>query len=312
MCLSSGCKMLLPVLLFIGSQCCSSAVLLRRSNPAAPLHSALAHGHTVNRTKAGVDSGSLLNSSKVNASVPFSLHDYPPAIGKVFAIYYSHSSNQDVTSVEARDYQSLSTAPADDEIILEPQTMKSLPRGQCPLRLNAHIGSPSAERKANLRLAELAVCEAYGGQPCGANDAGCELDIWAPLPDNNAEEASLGAAIALAAHSALCGAVHTETWQSGTCKIVRDKTALSAGLQKQLGSSSVTLRSFPGPWVDKKLDSCYVLGFKGAVFADGNRASYLSSQNYALKDDVLHWSRAPPAVQFCSDLSCLVQKLETR
>lgn len=301
---------LLSLLVIIGSHCCSTAVLIRRSNPALP-HSALAHGHVVNRTKAGVGSGSVSNTSRVNASVPFSLHDYPAAIGKVFAIYHSHTSGQDVTSVEASNYNALSAAPSDDELILEPQTLKPLPRGQCTLRLKAHV-SPSDERKANIRLAELAVCAAYAGQPCRSGDAGCELDIWAPLPYNNAEEASLGAAMALAAHSALCGAAHTESWQSDSCKIVRDKTAVSAGLQKELGSNSVTLRSFPGPWVDKKLDSCYILGFTGAVFADGNRQSYLSSQNFAKKDDVLHWTRAPPKVEFCSDLHCLVQKLETR
>lgn len=307
------CRVILLLLSLIGRNCYDAVLALRRVPPALA-RSALAHGHEINRTKvkAGSSSGTISNASRVNATVPFSLHDYPPAIGKVFAIYYSSTSGQDVTSVEASNYQPLSAKPSDGDPVYEPQTSRILARGDCPLQLNAHTQSPSAARRANLRLAELAVCEAYGGQPCGASAAGCELDIWAPLPNNNDEEPGLGAAIALAAHSALCGAVHTESWQNDVCKLVRDKTALSAGLQLEFGSSSVTLRPFPGPWVDKKLDSCYILGFKGAVFAAGNRQSYFASKNYELRDDVLHWQRAPPVVEFCGDLSCLVQKLETR
>lgn len=284
-------------LLILGSYPAAGAVF-RKSSPTAPVHSVLAHGRSVSRSQAGISSGTILNASRVNASSNasrvnassnssranrtdvFRLADYPPAIGKVFAVYYSSISGQAVTSVQASNFQSLTEIPADSEHVWADGAI--LERGDCPLQINARV-SPSDARKANLRLAELAVCAAYGGQPCGANSDGealkCSVEVWAPLPTNSDEEAYLGASIAVVAHSLLC-VQHVESYQTDQCKIARNSKAVSAGLQRTGGNSTagnfqgVTLKPFPGAWVDLKMTNLYLLGFPETIAAEGNRGDY--------------------------------------
>lgn len=245
-------------------------------------------------------------SNRSNASVPFNPRDYSPEVGKVFVFYYSHTSGELATQVEVRNFKTLDKAPPSDPAVWEPSSGRLVERGSCNLRLTPHVSLPSDMRKTNLRLAELAVCQAFFGDPChGA--PGCEMEIWAPLPYSNDQEPYIGAGMALVAHSMLC-TLRVEQWQRDSCAIQQSVAAISAGLH--LEGTKVMLRPLPSPWVDLKLDACYSLGFREAVFASPNRGHYLDGEHYATKHDVLAWPTTPPEAVFCPDLHCLVQRFE--
>eukprot|EP00971_Amphidinium_carterae_P140197 2778121-Amphidinium_carterae.1 len=70
----------------------------------------------------------------------------------------------------------------------------------------------------------------------------------------------------------------------------RSDTAIAAGLQVVAGK--VELKPIPGEWVELKLDACYELGFKKAVFAAGNQADFEETPYYS--PDVLSFQHTPP------------------
>lgn len=287
---------------------------------AQPVHFVAAnhdtHGRSrtiSNRSRAsemsGQSQGRRTNSSRANSTQgPFNPRDYSAAIGKVFVFYFSSISDEKVSSVEARSFKRLDQAPS-DPAVFDPETGTMLERGDCKLRVVSQTSYPSEMRKANLRLSELAVCNMYIGNPCGADAPGCEVEVMAPLPYSEDQEPYLGAGIALVVHSFLC-AEHADSWSKDKCAIARSKTGLSAGLVH--AGSAIALRALPEPWVDMKLDACYELGFEGVVFAAANKDHYLDGEHYAKKNDVLAWSRAPPEPSFCGNLACLVAKFEQR
>mmetsp|Transcript_83193 Transcript_83193/g.230900 ORF Transcript_83193/g.230900 Transcript_83193/m.230900 type:complete len:355 (+) Transcript_83193:38-1102(+) len=273
------------------------AALARRGASAAAAASTRRAGST-----AGAE-------GRTGAKVPFNPLDYAPAVGKVFVFYYSRASQELVTPVEARNYQPLATHPS-DELVYEPSSGRMISRGSCPLRLAPPLPLASSRRKANLRLAELAVCQAFNDSPCVGETPGCELEVLAPLPYDDGQEPYIAAGMALVAHSKLC-ALHADALTVTACEIKRSKAAVSAGLRPS-ARGSVELLPLPGAWVDLKLDAAYSLGFSEAVFAAGNHGDYLAGDHHATKDNVLAWERKPPEPVFCEDLSCLVQKFEQR
>lgn len=290
-------------------QCSETVSLLRRTLPAdkphavqpveaPPMHTVLAKSSSVTHGNASLGA---------NATQPFHLSSYGPAIGKVFSLYYSTASGQKVTEIEARAYQALTEAPS-DPIAFDPVTGASLARGTCKLRLTS-ANYATAARKYNLRLAEVAICELFVDSPCGPNAEGCEIEMFAPLPYDSDQEYLTGAAMALTAHSLLCEQ-RVESWQSDSCALVRNEAAVAAGLQQS--SSGIKLRPIPGALTDMKMDATYELGFQEAVFATANTQDYEDSTHYRTKDDVTAWQRAPPEAVFCEGLSCLVNKFQTR
>lgn len=273
-----------------------------------PLKASIRGHNFAARGKASSAARAAGASNRTGSKAPFNPRDYNPEVGKVFVFYYSSASEELATSVEARGYRDLAQAPSSSDLVYDPSSGGMVKRGSCPLRLISQTSYPSEQRKANLRLAELAVCEAFYGNPCKGGAAGCELEILAPLPYSDEQEPYVGAGMALVAHSLLC-ALHKEAWQRPSCAIHRSVAAVSAGL-RLAGAGSVELLPLPSPWVDLKLDACYSLGFREAVFAAANRQHYLAGEHYAKKHDVLAWQSAPPEVVFCKDLQCLVQKFE--
>lgn len=260
-------------------------------------------------SKIAQSQGSASNKSQVNASVPFNPRDYSADVGKVFVFYFSSFSGEKVSSVETRSFKRLDQAPS-DPAVFDPETGTMLERGDCKLRVVSQTSYPSAMRKANLRLAELAVCGMFFGNPCGSEAAGCEVKVMAPLPYSEDQEPYLGAGIALVVHSLLCAENAADTWARQDCQIVRSKTGISAGLIH--AGSGVHLRALPEPWVDMKLDACYELGFSSVVFASDNEDHYFNSDHYEKKHDVLAWTREPPKPYFCGNLACLVSRFEVR
>jgi hypothetical protein len=242
-----------------------------------------------------------------NSTQPFSVNSYGPAVGKIFALYYSTVSGQKVTEIVARKYQTLPEAPKDG-IVWDPVTSQNLARGNCQLRLTS-ANYPTALRKYNLRLAEVAVCEEFMGNPCGSGAKGCQIELFAPLPYDSDQEKYMGAAMALTAHSLLC-AQRKESWQRDSCNLDRKKAPIGAGLMQT--SSGIKLRPIPGALIDLKMDATYELRFEEAVFATSNKPDYHESNHYEKKDDVLAWQREPPKAVFCENLGCLVAKFETR
>jgi len=298
---------------------CNAATLSLRSLRApvvsAPVvHTSLAKSSSqavTNKSSADANftAASVSNeSASANGTQPFRLSSYTPAIGKVFALYYSTMSGQKVTQIEARYYNALAQPPS-DPVVFDPATGQALARGDCKLRLKSHTAVMSDMRKYNLRMAEVAVCQQFFGNPCGGTAKGCEIEMFAPLPYSSDQEKYIGAGMALTAHSVLC-AQNKEAWQRDSCAIIRNKAAIAAGLQQS--GTSITLRPIPGEWTDLKLDATYELGFKEAVFATSNEADYHESTHYEKKHDPLAWQRAPPEPVFCSDLACLIAKFEQR
>lgn len=248
------------------------------------------------------------NATVDSNSTIFRLSDYPPAIGKVFALYYSTMSGEKVTQIEARNYKALTTAP-EDKLVFDPVTSQARKRGECKLSLKSHTTVMSDTREWNLRLAEIAVCEQFFGNPCGPDAKFCEIEMFAPLPYDPDQEKYIGAGMALTAHSLLC-AQRTETWKRDSCALVRNKAAIAAGLRPS--SSGIKLKPIPGELIDLKFDATYELGFQEAVFASESEAAYEESEHHENKHDVLKWQRTPPEPAFCSDLSCLIGKFQQR
>jgi hypothetical protein len=205
-------------------------------------------------------------------------------------------SGDKVTQIEARYYKSLAEAPS-DPVVFSPETGQALPRGNCKLRLKSHTNVMSDTRKYNLRMAEVAVCNEFFGNPCGPGAKGCEIEMFAPLPYDGDQEKYIGAGMALTAHSLLTSR-----------SIRRNEAAIAAGLQQS--GSGIILRPIPGAWTDLKMDATYEKGFKKTVFATATQRDYENSEHYRKKDDVLAWQRAPPEAVFCNDLPCLIAKFE--
>jgi len=299
-------------LLFAGSY---DAVNLRTTPPEGPsvarvvkapvLHTVLAKAASDTETNATLQANAT--SSSNNTGV-FRLADYGPAIGKVFALYYSTVSGQKATQIEARNYKALAQAPS-DPVVFNPETGQTLAQVKgCNLRLKS-VNYLTDWRKYNMRMAEVAVCERSFGSPCGANAKGCEIELFAPLPYDSKQEPYIGAGMALTVNSLLCKQ-RTESWKQASCNLERNKAAIAAGLQQT--SSGIALKPINGALTDLKMDATYELAFQEAVFADANRQHYEESDHYEKKDDVLAWSRTPPTASFCKDLSCLVAKFQTR
>jgi hypothetical protein len=296
--------------------CCSVETHLRSKPADRPVVQAVEApvAHTVLAKSASSSSGSASSqanstvSSNSSSQVPFRVSSYTPEIGKVFALYYSSMSGQKVSQIEARYYNSLSAAPS-DPVAFDPDTGAALNRGNCKLRLKSHTTVMSDQRKYNLRLAEVAVCEQFFGNPCADGAAGCEIEMFAPLPYDGDQEKYIAAGMALTAHSVLCAKQKPE-WQQDSCAIVRNKAAIAAGLQQS--SSGIKLRPIPGALTDLKLDATHELGFAEAVFATANEADYEAGTHYANRHDPLAYSRTPPQAAFCEDLGCLITKFETR
>mmetsp|Transcript_18805 Transcript_18805/g.48810 ORF Transcript_18805/g.48810 Transcript_18805/m.48810 type:complete len:335 (-) Transcript_18805:45-1049(-) len=320
----------LPLVLLLALTPCYEAVasllhrrpggvqLAKADADAGPVHMVLAKGGARATLSAGAaanassdlgagSSGAVNASSAGNSTMHFNVLSHGPALGKVFVLYYSTMSGEKVSEMVARGYKTLADAPSDPPVF-SPETGSPLARGSCPLRLTS-ANYATDHRKYNLRMAEVAVCAAFYGQPCGGAAKGCEVEIMAPLPSNSDQEPYVGAGIALVAHSLLCSQ-HVEAWQVDSCELVRKQAVVAAGLQNVNGA--IRLRPIPSAWMDLKMDATYELAFQEVVFASANEAHYHESENYRRKHDVLAWSRAPPTAVFCSDLSCLVSKFERR
>jgi len=283
--------------LFLCFVLCRSVRLTHRSNPV--LDSNKSGGVPVVHMVA--------QGSTMNASVPFNVLDYDPTIGEVFAFYYSRYSQQKVTLMKARSYKPMSEVPSDSTYIYDGPTM--LPRGKCPLKLiEKFTNYPSDQREANLRLAELALCEVFYDKPCAKSDKACSIEIFAPTPYSRDQEPYVAAGMALVAHSLLCAERKSDPWTTEACKIDVSRAGISAGLQRT--AEGIKLRPLPGVWVDMKLDACYELRFSETVFAAPNQADYADSRNRRTKHNVTAWQREPPVATFCSDLSCLIHKFE--
>lgn len=231
-----------------------------------------------------------------------------PAVGKVFSLYYSSHSDAKATSVEVLE----SYAPADrvDQVWSGPV---QLPEPPCNLQLRSQTNHPTDRRKANLRLAELAVCQLLElkGQElpgCGANETAkehkaCELTVHVPMPSNDEQqEPYIGAAIALAAYSKVCALGSKGNEEK--CEVHRSETALCAGLD--LIDKQVHLKNLPSPGLlDLKLDDAYILKFNHVYLAASNEAEYEETNFYNNLPNPLKWSHGPPEVHFCDDLDCL-------
>jgi len=247
-----------------------------------------------------MDSSRAGNTSAVAAHVPFSTTNYDAAVGRAFGLYYSSYSGEKVTGVDARAYRALNATPESPDVY-DPDSALLLSRGPCPFQLVSQTNYPSEHHKASLRLAEMAVCEAMSNRPCKDGDTGCEVEVLAPLPYTDDEEPYLAATIALVVRSFLCSE-HSGVAGQEACKVHhRSDTAIAAGLQVVDGN--IELKPIPGAWVELKLDACYELGFKKAVFAVGNEAAYEETPYHS--PDVLAFQHTPPEGIFCPNLACL-------
>lgn len=246
-----------------------------------------------------------------------------PALGKVCSLYYSSVTEAKMTAVLALD--KYHKASRFDDIWLG---NSRLPVPSCSLQLggdNYRIWGDL--RKANLRLAELAVCDmlafrdlgaAHPPVPdCGANFSQgevCELKMSAPMTSSDElHEPSTAAALALAAYSRICALFDPD--EDYKCKVNLGNRALLAGLQvsgagTEFGgvTSGVRLTGLDKGLLDIKLNDAYDLYLDEVIMAEDGKSTYEKTSFHAQRDDVLHWTHAPPRIDFCTDLHCLVDK----
>lgn len=256
---------------------------------------------------AAAASGELkvVANASANASRPFTAR-VPPAVGKVFSLYYSSHSAAKATSVEAME--TYTPAERGDKVWLGPTI---LPEPSCPLKLRSQTNYPTALRKANLRLAELAICDLLESKgrklpSCGASEGKvCEMSVHVPMPaSDEQQEPYIGAAMALAAYSKLCAIGTGSRDLEYKCELQRSDAALCAGLA--LSNGHVQLKGLPSPGLlDLKLDDAYILKISNVYLASGNQREYHETKFYHNLPNVLKWSHTPPKVHFCQDLSCL-------
>jgi len=240
---------------------------------------------------------------------PYSCED-GPAVGKVCSLYYSSLSDSKRTSVEAQEEYKPASRVTD---VWQGASMLPLP--SCALQLRSVTNYPTDRRKANLRLAELAICGMLAFRDlgvkhpkvpeCGAGkDQVCELVISVPASSSDElQEPYIAAAIALAAYSKVCALfVPGQEYQ---CEVHRGDWAVVAGLRHTGGDVQLTGLSSPG-LLQLKLDDAYGLYLKKVVLASESKPVYEETEFY--RDDKLNWPHTPPDISFCGDMQCLVQK----
>lgn len=249
---------------------------------------------------------------------PFSAR-VDPAVGKVFSLYYSSYSDAKATSVEAGEEYLPATRTG---VVWDGAVMLREPG--CPLQLRSTTNYPTDRRKANLRLAELAVCQLLEQRMqslpgCHGNAAGnnsesgsattaavCELSVFVPMPSSDElQEPYIAAAMALAAYSRICALSQSSAYESYKCEVQRSMSAVCAGLE--LSGKDVQLRGLLLPGLlDLKLEDAYVLNLERVYLAEESRSPLEETEFYHDQGDVLKWKHAPPQVRFCANLACLV------
>lgn len=261
-----------------------------------------AGGHLQDR-----EATTLNTSSNKTGSSILDVVNAEPAVGKVFSVYYSRTSDEQATSVEASD-EYLPVA-RDSETVWSGDGSRMLPTPSCPLQLISQTDYPTKIRVANLRLAELAVCELLGetGVPsCGAKKGEvCQLELWIPITSSDElQEPFTAAAAALVARSKLC-ALGKSSYESYQCEIKRASKGVCAGLELRGDSVELTGPSIPG-LINNKLQDSYVLQFSHVFLAAAIEGEYEETDFHEKLSDVLAWGHTPPQVHFCRNLACLV------
>jgi len=288
------------------------AWLRARDAPPAVHLAAVNQSHETEAKTASVAKAASAAAANAthNASMPFSARA-EPAIGKVWALYYSSYSDAQATSVEATE-EYIAVAK-NTEAVWAGSTM--LPEPACGLQLRTQTNYPSANRKANLRLAELAICGLLFGNKapsCGASsNQVCQLKIFAPFPSSDEiQEPYLAASMALAAYSKICALRQSSAYNAYKCQIHRSESAISAGLKLEGGSIKLSGMTSPG-LLDLKLNDAYLLKMKYVYFAAESKTAFGQTDFSSDRHDVLKWQHEPPKVYFCGDLQCLVSSFIT-
>lgn len=303
----------------------ASATRLRLSKPVEPAVSGLTAKPLAQAAAQPVQLSSHNSTSVANATVngtanttignhwPYSCVN-EPAVGKVCALYYSSSSDAKITQIFAQDNYAPATRVGDVW-----QGARILPVPSCALQLKSMTNYPTDNRKANMRLAELAVCDLLKFRDLGAKhpavpDCGagegqvCELEISAPLPGSDEHsEPFVGGALALAAYSKIC-ALFEGPGNEYKCEVHRNDDAIMAGLSLVgAGAPQLSGPTLPG-LLDLKLDDAYTLRLTEVTLAESSKDVYARTEFHQNLPDVLHWQHTPPKISFCQDVQCLVNK----
>jgi len=247
------------------------AALLRPTRPAnasAPL------------LRAGNASGHVLHASRRSRStVNATRKRYePPKQGVVSAVYYSTYSGDYVSQINVVSAETLSAPPADDIVWIG---STQVGRGDCALQLEG-LGMATDSVKRNLRLAELAVCEALHPSPT-------KVKLRVPLPYDDGDAPYTSAATAVAAYSSLSGRASDFS-----------NVAVVGGLK--LTDNGVQLG---GVWsLERKLENAYTQGFSTVVIPADAADEYYTTSTYKDMGDPLAWSRHF-SVELCDSLTCV-------
>lgn len=239
----------------------------------------------------------------------------PPAIGSVFALYGSAASGRAATLVEAPS-SSFQAVNFDEDQVEEPGGA-ALPRPSCPLQLKSQTQYPSKWRKANLRMAEIAVCN-YWWQLFGAKSfpscervnqvrQTCQLSLDVPLPHSDElQEPHLGASIAVAAFSRLCALKYQGSFEKKRCEVHhRSAVAITGGFQLEANGDAVLKGlSCPGV-VDMKMNDATALGFGHVLLPLANQPDLAATSPN--NPTATTGNQALPI--FCKDLPCLAKNL---
>jgi len=239
-----------------------------------------------------------------HARLPFSART-DAAVGKVWALYYSNYAGHKATSIEATETYAPGTRGETPWHQGAP-----LPVPSCSLKLRTQTNYPTENREANLRLAEIAVCDYMAGTGgsvpgCGASGTQvCELSLMVPAPsDDGLFEPHNAAAMALVAYSRLC-AIPKSAYEQGQCAVHSSEKAILGGLE-----TSGALRALPSTgFIQLKMEAAYELGLTQVVLPSSSETDYHATTHHQNSTDVLKWTREPPAATFCGNFACVVQQ----
>lgn len=235
-----------------------------------------------------------------SSSLPFNA-DQPAQVGHVTTLYYNDYNGQQAQTISAGAY----TATAREADVYD--SAGPLPKPKCDLQLNTKTSYPTDNRKVNLRLASIAVCDYIGGSyalpKCGAGENQvCELMLDVPMPNSDEhQEPFIGAAMALAAYSRICELGGSTDYQ---CQVHRSGKAVLAGLKRS--ADGVEFKNFDVAGIlSTELYDAYHLHFSDVYLAQDGSSVYENTKFAQEQHNVLHWQHSPPNVHFCSSLACL-------
>lgn len=256
---------------------------------------------------------SVSENTSHNVSQNMTMHltgfnpNQPAKVGKVTALYFSPRTENYAQTISTSGY---SAANPDGDVFYGDF---SLPKPSCPLQMTTQFNYKTENRKVNLRLAAIAVCDYLHGYTmhdlpsCGAgSNEVCELMLDVPITNGDEyQEPYLGAAMALAAYSKICSLL--SGMHDYNCRVHRSNSAVLAGLQRNSKNGTIHLSGYEvAGLLNMRLYEAYEMYFEHVFLAQQSVKTYEETEFHRRMHDFQHWQHFPPTIVWCDTLACLI------